>query len=41
MGNLGEELVEKKRKRDMGGSGGWYGVLDIEVDGCGEIGTVL
>jgi hypothetical protein len=21
--------------------GGWYGVLGMEVDGCGEIGTVL
>jgi hypothetical protein len=25
----------------MGGSGGWYEVLDMEVDECGEIGTVL
>jgi hypothetical protein len=36
---------EKKRKKKRDGwvpcVGGWYGVLNMEVDWCGEIGTGL
>jgi hypothetical protein len=36
-----KERGKKKRDEWVPCVGGWYGVLDMEVDECGEIGTGL